>query len=165
MLNGTVKRLDATALLNTINEACQNLADVNPEIILNDTLRNVFDGIPVKEVNKALQLSARALIEKEPNYSFVAARLLLNELRQEALHFLGLPDQVTQSEMPEVYGQYFKQYIERGISLELMDPKLKTFDLDLLGKQLSAENDLLFTYLGLQTLYDRYFIHSSRHSF
>lgn len=160
MPNGTLKRLDTLALHNSIKEACQNLKDVKPEIILNDTLRNIFDGIPVKEIHKALQLSARALIEKEPNYSFVATRLLLNELRQEALNFLGLPDQITQHEMPEIYPQYFKHYIERGVALELIDPKLKTFDLELLGSQLSAQNDLQFTYLGLQTLYDRYLIHS-----
>ena len=158
--NGTVKRLDIKALQKTIKDACQKLSDVNPDVILNDTLRNIFDGIPLKEVNKALQLSARALIEKEPNYSYVAARLLLNELNNEALNFLGLPDQVSQNEMSEVYSQYFKHYIERGVTLELIDPKLKTFDLELLGKQLSAQNDLQFTYLGLQTLYDRYFIHS-----
>ncbi len=158
--NGTLKRLDVKLLLNTIKEACQNLSDVNPDIILNDTLRNIFDGIPLKEVNKALQLSARALIEKEPNYSYVAARLLLNELNNEALNFLGLPEISTHKEMTEMYGQYFKHYIERGVALELIDPKLKTFDLELLGKELSAKNDLQFTYLGLQTLYDRYFIHS-----
>ncbi len=158
--NGTLKKLDVKSLLKTIKDACQNLSDVDPDIILNDTLRNIFDGIPLKEVNKALQLSARALIEKEPNYTYVASRLLLNELNHEALNFLGLPDQVTQNEMSEVYPQYFKHYIERGVALELIDPKLKTFDLELLGKQLSPKNDLQFTYLGLQTLYDRYFIHS-----
>lgn len=158
--NGSLIKLDIAALRNTVKEACQNLHDVDPEEIINHTLRSLFDGIPVKDVNKALQLSARALIEKEPNYTYVAARLLLDELRGEALHFLGIKEHATHHEMARIYSKYFKYYIERGVALELLDPKLKTFDLDLLGKQLSAERDLQFTYLGLQTLYDRYFIHS-----
>lgn len=160
LANGTLSKLDTAALRATVKEACQNLQDVDAEEVISHTLRSLFDGIPIKEVNKALQLSARTLIEKEPNYTYVAARLLLDELRGEALQFLGIKEHATHHEMARLYSKYFKHYIDRGVALELLDPKLKTFDLDLLGKQLSAERDLQFTYLGLQTLYDRYFIHS-----
>lgn len=151
--------LDINQLQVTIQEACQDLTDVNPEIILQETLRNLFDGVPTKEVNKALQLSARMLVEQEPNHTFVAARLLLDELRGEALSFLAVKEQASWSEMNKLYSDYFKAYIHRGIELELLDSRLSQFDLDRLGKAINGERDLKFTYLGLQTLYDRYFLH------
>ena len=89
--DGSRKPLDLFYLKNLIDEACEQLESVNPQILFDETLRNLFDGVPVKEVNKALQLSARTLIEKEPDYTFVAARLLLDELHNEAFQFLGLP--------------------------------------------------------------------------
>lgn len=152
--------LDTARLTQVVTEACQGVNDVDADSIIKDTLRNLFDGVAVAEVAKATQLSARALIEKDPNYSYVAARLLLDEMRSEALQFLNTQDNATHAEMRNLYPTYFKHYIERGISLELLNPKLKTFDLEKLGKALTADRDLKFTYLGLQTLYDRYFIHS-----
>lgn len=157
--DGAKVPLDMARLELTIAEACQDLNEVDSDLILQDTLRNLFDGIPIKEVNKALQLSTRALIEQEPNYSYVAARLLLDELRSESLQFLNVGGNATWSEMQVLYANYFKAYIQRGIELELLDPKLKSFDLDKLGAALQGQRDLQFSYLGLQTLYDRYFIH------
>ena len=167
VLNKSGKKvpLDMGRLKTTIQEACLNLTDVNAEKILIETLRNLFDGVPIKEVNKALQLSARSMIEQEPNYSYVAARLLLDDLRSEALDFLGLQDNATWGEMKNLYSHYFKHYIQRGIELELLDNKLNSYDLNKLGQVLDATRDLQFTYLGLQTLYDRYFIHSQGHRF
>lgn len=158
--DGKKAPLDKSRLLKTIQEACQNLSEVDPSTILQETQRSLFDGISEDDINKALQLSARVLIEKEPNYSFVAARLLLDELRSEALRFLDIADSASQTEMTSLYPAYLKNYIQRGIDLELLNPELMTFDLDRLGRALKPERDLQFTYLGLQTLYDRYFIHS-----
>ena len=103
---------------------------------------------------------------QEPNYTYVSARLLLDELRTEALTFLnvdggGAQQSATQGQMTTVYPQALKQFIARGIELELLAPQLADFDLDRLGAALLPERDHLFTYLGLQTLYDRYFIHSN----
>jgi len=107
-------------------------------------------------------MSARALIEQEPDYSKAAARLLLDILRREALASLALPEDVdTQAEMAERYSDYFSVYVKAGADLELLDPQLACFDLQRLGRDLHPERDLHFTYLGLQTLYDRYFIHTN----
>ncbi|MDX2165340.1 MAG: ribonucleoside-diphosphate reductase subunit alpha [Gammaproteobacteria bacterium] len=140
-------------LKQTILAACEGLNEVSPELIFKETERSLFEGATKHDINKALQLSARALIEKEPNYTFVAARLLLDELKDEAFQFLGLPENAT-------YSEYFKAYIKTGIKHELLNPELEKFNLDTLTKAIQTQRDLQFTYLGLQTLYDRYLIHS-----
>lgn len=147
-----------------VNDACQNLSEIDPEHILQEANRNLFEGASIADVRKALQLSARVMIEKEPNYSFVAARLLLDELKSEAFAFLNLEES---SQLPAntQYHAYFKHYIHQGIELELLDPRLANFNLDELGQALLVTRDYQFTYLGLQTLYDRYFIHHQGHRF
>lgn len=158
--NGTVQPLNLDAIKEQIHHACVDLLSVSPELILEDVKRNLFDKVPQSEVRKALIMSARILIEKEPNYTFVAARLLLDNLRREALYFLDLKeDGLTATEMQYFYPTYFKAYLNAGIQHELLDPRLKTFDLDKITSAIQAKCDLQFTYLGLQTLYDRYFIH------
>jgi len=163
--DGSRKPLDLLHLRKIIDGACEKLDYVNPQFLFDETLRNLFDGVPIKEVNKALQLSARALIEQEPNYTFVAARLLLHELCNEAYEFLGLHSRLTYKEIASFYSDYFKQYIAKGIELELLDAKLNTFDLAKLATALDPSRDMQFTYLGLQTLYDRYFIHYKNYRF
>src|SRR5207244_2854753 len=88
--DGKVVPLDIKRLTLLVNSACAGLTDVSAKHIIEDTERNLFDKVPVDQVNKSLIMSARVLIEKEPNYSFVAARLLLDDLRNEALNFLGI---------------------------------------------------------------------------
>ena len=110
-------------------------------------------------MKSSLVMSARTKVEQEPNYSFVTARILLDELRSEALEFLGVAEESSHPEMKEHYPAAFKAYIDKGIELEMLDPNLKTFDLDKLGAAIDHDRDYQFTYLGLQTLYDRYFIH------
>ena len=160
--DGSSAPLDIKAIRALVNESSEGLEEVNAERILNDTCRNLFDGVKESDVAQALCMSARTLIELEPNYSYVSARLLLNTLRQEALGFLDMPssDINTQADMGKVYGDYFKNYIHKAIDLELIDSRLGQYDLDKLSDAIDYERDLQFTYLGLQTLYDRYFIHS-----
>ncbi len=165
LADGSTAPLDNARLQRVVSEACQNLSDVSAETIITDTLRNLYEGVPVSDVRKALIMSARTLIEKEPNYSFVAARLLLDDCRAEALKFLDLQENATQSELASLYPNYFQAYIERGIELELLAPALKDFDLAKLSQAIKPERDLQFTYLGLQTLFDRYFIHSNETRF
>lgn len=157
--DGQVIPLDTKRLTHLIESACAGLKDVSPQNIIADTTRNLFDKVPVKEVNKALIMCARVLIEKEPHYSYVAARLLLDDCRSEALSFLGIAEKATFEEMHSLYDKYLKAYVARGVELELLDPKLHTYDLTRLAAAITPERDLQFTYLGLQTLYDRYFIH------
>lgn len=157
--DGSLRKLNKARMETIIKEACQGLENVDAQSILKDTMRNLFDGVPAKEVNKALVMSARTLIEKDPNHSFVAARLLLDDLRAEALDFLGVANAATSQEMEKLYPEAFKAYVKKGIELEFLDPRLAKFDLEKLGKALNNKMDMNFSYLGLQTLYDRYFIH------
>ncbi|MBI5448268.1 MAG: ribonucleoside-diphosphate reductase subunit alpha [Gammaproteobacteria bacterium] len=142
-----------------VQEACQGLTHVDAQAIIKETQRNLFEGASLADLRKALQLSAKAMLEKEPNYGFVAARLLLDELCEEALRFLQLNAIQSRTEMAAYYPTYFQHFIHQGIECELLDPRLATFDLNQLGAALLPERDLKFNYLGLQTLYDRYFLH------
>ncbi len=159
--DGTTRALDQARLERVIAEACAGVGGVAENQVLQDTLKNVFDGISEDELSTALILSARQRLEAEPNYGTVAARLLMDKLRHEALTFLadGAVEYATHAEMAQAYPAYFKNYIARGVEHELLDGQLLEFDLDRLGEALIADRDLAFTYLGLQTLYDRYFIH------
>ncbi len=152
---GNRSPLDENHLRAQVIAACANLVDVNAEHIIEESLKNIFDGISERDVNHALVMSTRTLIEKEPNYTYVAARLLLDQLRIEALNFVN----VTTTDMVRHYPDYFKRYIKCAIDHELLEPQLASFDLEKLGNAIVAERDLQLTYLGMQTLYDRYFLH------
>lgn len=159
--DGSIQPLDMKRLQAVVTEACEGLVDVDTQAIMDDTERNLFDGVPHKDVARMLVMSARTLIEKQPDYSYAASRLLLDDMRTEALSFVNNSHcNATQGEMQTQYAGYFSAYINRAIDLELLDPRLAEYDLESLGKQLDASRDHQFTYLGLQTLYDRYFIHS-----
>jgi len=147
--------LDIAALGSLIEDACAGLgADVKPEPILAETRRNLYDSVPIDEVYKAAILASRTLIEKDPGYGRATARLLLHTIRRETLG-----GEVLHSQMGERYPVYFGQFVKRGVAAELLDPKMLQFDLARLGAALKPERDLQFDYLGLQTLYDRYFLH------
>lgn len=157
--DGRTRALDEENLQKVVGQACADLAEVDANAIIEETKRNLFNGIKIGDLHKALIMSARTKIEIEPNYSFVAARLLLNDLHYEALKFLALPMTHTDEEKVALYPQVFQKFIEVGIEHELLSEELRTFDLERLGQALKIERDRQFTYLGLQTLYDRYFIH------
>ena len=159
--DGSITPLDMNRLTAIVNEACTGLEYVEGHLIIDDAYRNLFDGVKETDVNHALVMSARTLIEKEPNYTYVAARILLDNLRREALsHILGTVSGATQAEMSDRYPLYFGKYIQRAAEHGLVDYELCKYDLNRLGNALKPERDQLFTYLGLQTLYDRYFIHT-----
>jgi len=158
--DGSRTPLDVARINTIVGEACVNLEDVSEAEIIDEALKNLYDGVSREELSTSLVITARTLIEKEPNYSYAAARLLLDNLRAEALSFLGVASMATQHDMATLYAQALPVYIERGVELELLAPHLKEFDLQALGAAIEPERDLQFTYLGLQTLYDRYFIHS-----
>jgi len=152
---GNLKALDVERLARMIEEACADTADVTAQPIIEETLRNLYDGIPEHEVGMAVTMSARTLIEQEPNYTYVTARLLLDNLRRESLSFVyGVASEATFKEMSYQYADYFENYIHKAISLELLDPKLASdYDLKKLAKALQPQRDHQFTYLGMQTLY------------
>ena len=159
LADGSLAPLDMARLNTIISEACEGLAEVDGELIQRDTLKNLYDGVAIKDVNTALVMTARTLVEREPNYSFVTARLLMDTLRAEALGFLNVTDSATHHEMADLYAKALPAYVEKGVEYELLDPALKGYDLERMGKAIDHERDQQFTYLGLQTLYDRYFIH------
>lgn len=159
--NGEQGPLDTQRLQTVINEACEGLEDVSAEDIYQETLKNLYPGVKMEDVRTSLVMTARTMVEKDPNYSFVTARLLMDTIRAEALGFLGIAESATQSEMHYRYAATLKPYIEKGVELDLLSPHLLEYDLGVLGEALKADRDMQFTYLGLQTLYDRYFIHSN----
>ena len=158
--DGSSKPLDENRLKAVVKEAVSKLKGVSAKEILNGTMRSLFDGMPEKEVSNALIMSARILIDKDPSYSNASARLLMDSIRSEALSFINQrPSEATQAEMTEIYPDLLKKYIKLSVELEHVDDELSRYDLNKLGAALKPERDLDFTYLGLQTLYDRYFIH------
>ncbi len=158
--DGSKTPLDLNFITKRIEEACADLENVDPALIRKEFERNLYDGIPASNLNEALVMSARTLVEKEPNYTYVSARLLFNELREEAFTFLGLKTPASTNDMQKQFVDYFKAYIKKGIELKRLNPELARFDLDTIGAALNAKRDGLFTFLGLQTLYDRYLIHN-----
>ena len=162
--DGTTGPLDIARIQTIVGEACEHLSDVDAGRIVSEAMANMYDGISTSDVATSILITARTLVEEEPNYTYVSARLLLDELRAEALTFLnidgtGAAHTATQGQMTHCYPLALKSFIAKGIELELLDPQLNDYDLNQLGAALLPERDHLFTYLGLQTLYDRYFIH------
>ena len=158
--DGTLVPLDIDRVAMLINDACDNLEEVSMNEVLEEALKNLYDGVSLADMRTSLVMSARTKVEKEPNYSFVTARILMDQIRSEALSFLGVADEATYDEMEGYYPKALNAYIDKGIELDILDPVLKTFDLEKMGAALDHTRDNQFTYLGLQTLYDRYFIHS-----
>ncbi|BBU68871.1 ribonucleoside-diphosphate reductase subunit alpha [Fluviibacter phosphoraccumulans] len=149
-----LRPLDIGLIRQICEEACSGLSTTNPLLILDSAMKNLYDGVPASDVKQALILSARTLIETEPDYDRVTARLLQAVLNEEVLG-----RSVTRKEIDQAYAEYFPLFIERGIKAELLDPRLKEFDLLRIAGALAPERDLQFGYLGMQTLYDRYFLH------
>jgi len=159
MVGGAKEPLDSAKLETLIVSACEGLGnDVDPKKILDATLRDLYDGVPIEEVYKCAILAARMLLEQDPDYAYVTARLLLHTIRREVLG-----EDVSQEEMSHRYAEYFPTFVSQGVRAQLLDEKLASFDLKRLGAALKPERDLQFNYLGLQTLYDRYFLHINDH--
>ncbi|WP_371816916.1 ribonucleoside-diphosphate reductase subunit alpha [Polynucleobacter sp. MG-Unter2-18] len=153
--NGVEKLLDMAALRTIIEAACEGLGNnIDASPIITETIKNLYDGVPMAQVYDSAILASRTLIEKDPAYSQVTARILMHVIRKEILGH-----EVLQGDMQAEYGSYFAKYINEGISAELLDPRMREFDLPRLAAALNASRDLQFNYLGLQTLYDRYFLH------
>lgn len=154
-IDGKLRPLNMTMLNTMVEEACVGLGkEVKPSVVVEQAVRDLYDGISFNEVRKALILSARSLIETDPAYNYVTARLQLDLVRVEVLG-----DAVSHAEMATTYASYFPRYIKMGIEADLLDPRLGQFDLEKLGAVLAHDRDFQFGYLGLQTLYDRYFLH------
>jgi ribonucleoside-diphosphate reductase alpha chain len=163
MEDGSRKPLDMQRLQVLLDEATNGLKGVDQQALQQAIERNLFDGMKEADYRLALVMSARSMIEQDPTYSQVAARILLDNMRHEALSFVeNMPTYASQQDMQSQYAEYFPAYIHKAVELELVDEELTRYDLQALGQALQADNDHAFNYLGLQTLYDRYFIHSGK---
>lgn len=153
--DGKTVELTEGELRKRIVHACKGLESIaSSEEVLQESVKNFYEGIKLEEVDQANIMAARAKIEKDPAYSYVAARLLLDVIYRETMNV-----DAHSPKLDKAHQQYFKDCLKKAVSVERMDPKLLEFDLDKLAGALKLERDLEFAYLGLQTLYDRYLIH------
>ncbi|MFZ5801588.1 MAG: ribonucleoside-diphosphate reductase subunit alpha [Candidatus Omnitrophota bacterium] len=153
--NGTVLPLDLALLRRIILDACFGFEDeVSPELILKAALRNCVDTMPEEKLIDAVALAVRPLIEKDTAYSYIAGRVLLKKLYEE-VH--GGP--ASKELIRGVYPELFRKAVVRGIEAERLSPAMQDYNLQKLGKALRMERDESFQFMGLQILYDRYFLH------
>ena len=151
---GQLKPLDLNALQQSIEQAALDLDGIDTQAVIDETVRNLYNGVNEDDISTTMMMATRTRIEQEPNYTYVTARLLRNDLLKEGLSFLGLPVDTLENDALE-------PFLKRGVELELLSPELLKFDLAQLQAAIKPERSNQFTYLGLQTLYDRYFIHSN----
>ena len=140
---------------SAVEKACAGLENVDATSLAQEIKGSTYEGISPKDLAESMLMTARTLVEKEPNYSYVTARLLLNNLENEVSSFLGFERRADRAAM---YKEALVKTIDKGIEVGFLSEELKTFDLERLGSAIKEERDFQFTYLGLQTLYDRYFI-------
>ena len=157
--NGEEDNLDMNRLEEMVKEACEGLEDTNPQLILEEANKNLYDGVSEEDARTSLVMTSRTLVEQEPNYTYVTARILLDNIRTESLTYLGMQKQATQKEMESLYPEALRNFLAKGVENEILNPELLEMDVEKLGQAIISSRDNDFTYLGLQTLYDRYFIH------
>ncbi|MEM6885997.1 MAG: ribonucleoside-diphosphate reductase subunit alpha, partial [Verrucomicrobiota bacterium] len=147
--------LDLQKLRRKVIRACRDLETVcSSQEITDEAIQNLYDGVKEEEADQALIMAAKARIEREPAYSYVSARLLLDSIYREVLE-----RDYNHVDLKSLHREGFKDYVAFGIGKERLTPDLNHFDLDQLANAIVIERDLSFTYLGLQTVYDRYLTH------
>ncbi len=151
--NGQLQPLDLSKVQNEIEQASAGLEGIDVQAIVDETIKNLYNGVKESDISTTMMMATRTRIEQEPNYTYVTARLLRNELVATGLEFLGLAKDTLENAALETF-------LKKGVALELLDPKLLDYDLKKLAAAIKPERSNQFTYLGLQTLFDRYFIHS-----
>lgn len=152
--NGQLQPLDLSALQATVSKAAESLEGIDVQAIVDETVKNLYNGVKESDIATTMMMATRTRIEQEPNYTYVTARLLCNELVGTGLAFLGLPTDTAENNALEAF-------LKKGVELDLLSPDLLDFDLEKLAAAIQPERSNQFTYLGLQTLFDRYFIHSN----
>ncbi|MEQ1120756.1 ribonucleoside-diphosphate reductase subunit alpha [Acinetobacter seifertii] len=152
--NGQLQPLDLSALQATVSKAAEGLEGIDVQAIVDETVKNLYNGVKESDIATTMMMATRTRIEQEPNYTYVTARLLCNELVGTGLAFLGLPTDTAENNALEAF-------LKKGVELDLLSPDLLDFDLEKLAAAIQPERSNQFTYLGLQTLFDRYFIHSN----
>ncbi len=153
--DGSREYLDPQRIRQRVNGAVRGLEDRCEAAELHEeTMRNMYDGVKTSEIDKALVMSARGRIEKEPAYTYVAARMLLNQIYGEVLPLYDSP-----ADLAKAHRAHFRNYLQKGVAADRLTPELLKYDLDKISDALNMERDRQFAYMGLQTIYDRYLIH------
>ena len=153
--DGSREYLDPQRIRQRVNGAVRGLEDRCEAAELHEeTMRNMYDGVKTSEIDKALVMSARGRIEKEPAYTYVAARMLLNQIYGEVL-----PPYDSPADLAKAHRAHFRDYLQKGVAADRLTPELLKYDLDKISDALDMERDRQFAYMGLQTIYDRYLIH------
>ena len=153
--NRNIEQSVQTIIDNAVKKACTDLDNVDEALLATEIKNATYEGISEKDLAESMLMTARTMVEKEPNYSYVTARLLLNNMENEVCGFLNIKERKDRAKM---YIEALTKTVDKGIELDFLSEELKTFDLEKLGAALLEKRDFQFTYLGLQTLYDRYFI-------
>lgn len=151
--DGSEGVVEAWRVKRRIEDACRGLDNVDPQRILDETLGSLYSGITPQQLQRAMVLAARSFIEVEPAYNTAATRLLLGIIYREAWG-----EMPAEEGFERAYRERFEAYLEKGVAAERLDAELLNFDLDKISQALKPERDDTFTYLGLQTIYDRYLI-------
>ena len=151
--NGTFVPFDMDKIILTLKRITKNIKDISAEQILKELKRNLFDSMSTLDIERALILSIMPLIEQDPGYSKVVARLLLQKIYKEVLQ-----ESITKDLLQTKYEKSFVNQINICVELGNMDKRLLDFDLDYLSKVLEPLRDELFEYLAIQTLYEKYFL-------
>lgn len=153
--DGTSYKLSRKLLHKKMAFACRGHEElVSADELVDASISNFYEGIKEDEVDSANIMAARVKIEQEPAYTHVASNLLLDMIYRETMGISA-----SHTKLRSQHKKYFKEYFRLGVSLDRLDPQLLGYDLDKLANAIDLKRDLTFTYLGLQNLYDRYFIH------
>ena len=131
--------------------------DVSIDLISKEMIKNIYDGISTKEIEKALMLSVISFIERDPAYNYIAAKLFMQKLSKEVFG-----KSVNQDLYELHYKQAFVEGIRKGVEANLFDKRLLDFDLTKLADGLLIDRDELLQYMGIQTLYERYFVKTDK---
>lgn len=160
LANGKEEALDIGKIRKFVSDTAKDIELIDQNWIIDECLKNIFNGIKVSELHELLIMNAKSLIEKEPNYSIFAARLLIKQLNMEICRLFGIRISEYKDKEDILSRVLFIKSIEFGVQKKLLNKDLLSFDLELLSNAIDLSKDLNFNYLGIQTLYDRYFLHS-----
>lgn len=159
--DGSVVLFDIEKVLSTLRRRSQDLQnDISVELIAKEVLKNIYDGITTEILERAMVISTVAYIEHDPAYGILATRLLL-QLASKEVFGASTNEQTFEQE----YRKAFVNSIKKGIEHKILTPRLQEFDLEGLSHALDFERDYMLSYLGLQTLYDRYFLKVDKKKF
>lgn len=156
--DNSVVHFNSNSMLQNLEQIATGLKNVNCAALFLDACSHLYDGIHLKELKTTLINAARNKIEKNIEYSFFAARLVLDRMYQDIINF-SLKDQ--KQNFQKKYKQSFVDYLQLGVDNNSLNKELLEFDIEKIQETLQPKRDLLFQYRGIQTLHDRYLLRTT----